>query len=96
MAENLSKDPIRVIRENSGPEGSLDSTSRINYSRVYTVENWVRVMNIGIVHKDSIASLQRNSLIYQGGPLEKPQKRRDKDRYRSSLRKDKIENANRS
>jgi hypothetical protein len=70
--EELSKDPIRVNSEQKGPEGQLEPASRLNYSKIYTVEHYVRVLNIGMVDKDSLASLQRNSMISRGTPAEKP------------------------
>jgi hypothetical protein len=63
--ENLSKNPIRVTSEQNGPEGVLNPASRINYSKIYTVEDYVRVLNIGVVHADSIETLRRSSLLYQ-------------------------------
>jgi len=58
VAENLTKDPIRVESTQMGPEGDLGTMSRLNYSKIYTVENYVRVLNIGMAHKDSLESLQ--------------------------------------
>jgi Family of unknown function (DUF6590) len=63
VAENLIKDPIRVVSEQRDREGSLDPTSRIHYAKIYTVEKDVRVLNIGMVHKNSIASLLYNSSL---------------------------------
>ncbi|PQE06561.1 camk kinase protein [Rutstroemia sp. NJR-2017a WRK4] len=56
-SENIFKDPIRVVPEQSGREGELDERSRINYTKVYTVEHGVRVLNIGIVDKRSMVAL---------------------------------------
>jgi len=50
-----------VRREQSGPEGDLGSLSRINYSKIYTVENYVRVLNIGMVTETSLPALTYNS-----------------------------------
>lgn len=72
IKEALSKDPIKVRREQDGPEGDLGKLSRINYSKIYTVENYVRVLNIGMVDRDSLPSLERNSMIYRATPAEKP------------------------
>ena len=58
--------------EQEGSEGQLEPESRLNYSKIYTVENYVRVLNIGMVDKDSLASLRRNSMISRGTPAEKP------------------------
>ncbi|KAH7348831.1 hypothetical protein BKA65DRAFT_268549 [Rhexocercosporidium sp. MPI-PUGE-AT-0058] len=61
--EELHKDPIRVIREGKDDDQDLSITSRLNYSKIYTVENYVRVLNIGIVHPNFMESLAQNSLI---------------------------------
>jgi hypothetical protein len=70
--EELDKDPIKVRSEQKGPEGQLEPESRLNYSKIYTVENYVRVLNIGMVDKDSLPSLWSNSMIYRDTPAEKP------------------------
>lgn len=57
MREALTKDPIRVVSELKGPDGDLGSRSRINYAKLYTVEKYVRILNIGKVHDDSMESL---------------------------------------
>jgi len=73
VQENLIKDPIRVRREQRGPEGDLGVTSRINYSKIYTVENYVRVLNIGMVHPNSMQSLINNSYLKEvHDPPERP------------------------
>ena len=59
--EDLTKDPIRVISEQKGPEGTLSPLSRINYNKIYSVDMDVRVLNIGMVSKESLPSLQANS-----------------------------------
>ncbi|TVY85290.1 hypothetical protein LSUE1_G001296 [Lachnellula suecica] len=66
IKENLSKDPIKVRREQNGPEGDLGVYSRLNYSKIYTVENFVRVLNIGMVEKDvsNSGSLISNSKFH--------------------------------
>jgi hypothetical protein len=63
VRENLFKDPIKVKREHNGPEGDLGVLSRLNYSKIYTVENYVRVLNIGMVAEESLHSLLANSFI---------------------------------
>ncbi len=73
MAENLVKDPIRVVSEQDAPEGDLGDASRINYSRTYTVEKNVRVLNIGMVHANSLPALAANSLVKSQG-IQKPLK----------------------
>jgi hypothetical protein len=72
VKEDLSKDPIRVVREQTDAEGDLGTLSRINYSKIYTVENYVRVLNIGKVHDNSMQSLIDNSLVQRKDPPEKP------------------------
>lgn len=57
VREALTKDPIRVVRENPDADGDLGDFSRINYAKIYTVEKYVRVLNLGKVHDDSIESL---------------------------------------
>lgn len=59
-------------REQSGPEGDLDSFSRINFSKVYTVENNVRVLNIEMVTKECLSSLKYNSYINPSLELPEP------------------------
>ncbi|PVH81043.1 hypothetical protein DL98DRAFT_417452 [Cadophora sp. DSE1049] len=63
VKENLEKEPIRVINEQADEEGDLGAFSRINYSKIYTVEHYVRVLNIGKVHPMSMASLEKNSFF---------------------------------
>lgn len=63
VKENLPKEPIRVISEQAGEEGDLGALSRVNYAKIYTVEHYVRVLNIGKVHPNSMASLEQNSLF---------------------------------
>jgi hypothetical protein len=63
IRENLVRDPIKVRREQKGPEGDLGSLSRINYSKIYTVDNYVRVLTIGMVTKDSLPNLIYSSYI---------------------------------
>lgn len=92
VEEQLDKDPIKVRSEQRGPEGDLDPLSRLNYSKIYTVENFVRVLNIGIVEKQSLPSLWRNSMIFRDTPAEKPARypaRSDAGQHRGSKRKDK-------
>lgn len=61
--EDLVKDPIRVRSERKDGDGTLHDASRLNYSKIYTVENYVRVLNIGMVHENSMASLLSNCLV---------------------------------
>ncbi|PQE23492.1 pfs domain protein [Rutstroemia sp. NJR-2017a BVV2] len=71
VQEQLTKIPIRVVREQPDAEGNLDPKSRLNYSKIYTVEHYVRVLNIGMVHNNSMTSLV-NSCHYQR--VDPPQK----------------------
>ncbi|TEY62712.1 hypothetical protein BOTCAL_0158g00070 [Botryotinia calthae] len=65
--ENLVLDPIQVESERSHePEGSLHPLSRLNYSKVYSVEHYVRVLNIGMVAATSIDTFLRQSGWSQG------------------------------
>jgi hypothetical protein len=73
VRENLSKDPIKVRREQEGPEGDLGAYSRLNYSKIYTIENYVRVLKIGMVEKDWLPSLNANSYVRTPSqPIQKP------------------------
>jgi len=60
VAENLTNDPIKVRRDEQGPEGDLGTASRINYSNIYTIEHYVKVLNIGMVEDDSLSALCHN------------------------------------
>ena len=46
----LSKKPVRVVLDNAGEK--LRKESRVNYSKIYTVEHNVKVCFIGKIHKD--------------------------------------------
>lgn len=74
MRENLRKDPIKVKSEQSGPDGDLGTSSRLNYSKIYTVEHYVRVRNIGMVDKSSIEALKKSSFVKPKDSPEKPRK----------------------
>jgi hypothetical protein len=50
----LFKKPIRV--DNSPAREKLSKESRVNYSKVYTVEHNAKVCFIGNIHKDSEAA----------------------------------------
>ncbi len=63
--EDLTKVPIRVVREQESEEGDLGQHARINFSKIYTVENYVRVLNIGMVHSSSMDSLIQYARIKQ-------------------------------
>jgi hypothetical protein len=51
----LIKEPIAV--EKASSEQKLDPMSRINYHKVYTIEYNVKVMNVGLVTRDSLVAL---------------------------------------
>ncbi|TVY30732.1 hypothetical protein LHYA1_G000398 [Lachnellula hyalina] len=75
VKENLSKDPIRVRSEQKDIEGDLGACSRLNYSKIYTVEHYIRVLNIGMVESNWIPSLTANSYVTSSTtPVEKPTK----------------------
>jgi hypothetical protein len=59
--EELVWDPIRVNSEQKSPEGTLSPLSRVNFSKIYTVEKDIRVLNIGVVSKECIPTLEANS-----------------------------------
>ncbi|KAF5874234.1 putative heterokaryon incompatibility protein [Botrytis fragariae] len=59
--ENLILDAIQVNSERTDALGVLNPLSRLNYSKVYTVEHYVRVLNIGMVASNSIATLLEQS-----------------------------------
>lgn len=95
MKENLSKDPIRVRREQNGPEGDLGAFSRLNYVKIYTVENTVRVLNIGMVEHNWIPTLMANSIVRPADtPVGKPEKWPTNESNRSS--KGKVKDGRRS
>ncbi|PVH78966.1 hypothetical protein DL98DRAFT_560926 [Cadophora sp. DSE1049] len=70
VKEYLPKEPIRVISEQAGEEGDLGELSRVNYAKIYTVEHYVRVLNIGKVHPMSMASLEKNCMFIR--PADEP------------------------
>jgi hypothetical protein len=75
VSENLTKSPIKVVREQQGPEGDLGTKARINYSKIYTVENYVRVLNIGVVDDESLPNLMQNSFVKpRETPIERPRR----------------------
>lgn len=69
--EDLCKDPIKVKREGSGPECRLHNLSRINYGKVYTVEHYTKVLNIGMVDTNSMHTLHENSPVKSSKASEK-------------------------
>ncbi|APA05264.1 hypothetical protein sscle_01g000340 [Sclerotinia sclerotiorum 1980 UF-70] len=93
--ENLILDPIRVMSESSDREGELNKFSRLNYSKVYTVEHYVRVLNIGKVARESM-----NSLSYgynqSASPVSSQRPRRHRppanSSYQSSSRRSRYHN----
>ena len=85
VVEDLEKDPIQVVSEETYKEAHLLPASRLNYSKIYTVENYVRVLNIGMVHRNSIPSLLENSFVRSDieppqGPLNHPPRAEEKGR----------------
>jgi hypothetical protein len=55
--EQLDKGPIEVKVEN--PEVTIDTMSRINFAKPYTVEHNIKVRNIGRVVGSSVGLLDR-------------------------------------
>ncbi|TAQ83129.1 hypothetical protein B7494_g8547 [Chlorociboria aeruginascens] len=80
--ENLNKDPIRVISEEHGEDGQLEPKSRLNYGKVYTIEHNVRVLNIGMVHEESLPTLKINCNWKRADPVEKPRHRNPQKEHR--------------
>lgn len=60
--EELMRDPIRVISERpvGEKEGDLGEKSRVNLSKIYTVEFGSRVLNIGVVSESHLELLTNN------------------------------------
>jgi hypothetical protein len=54
--EQLIKRPVRM--DPSRPEEKLDSKSRVNYAKVYTIEHNTKVCFIGKIHSDSRATFE--------------------------------------
>lgn len=50
----ISHRPVRVDMDDA--QEKLSPESRVNYSKVYTVEHNVKVYFIGKIHKDSVAT----------------------------------------
>lgn len=55
--EQLVIDPIKVTGGREYPEGQLHPLSRINFTKLYTVEKDVRVLNIGIINDQHSLSI---------------------------------------
>ncbi|PQE16489.1 heterokaryon incompatibility protein [Rutstroemia sp. NJR-2017a BBW] len=67
VTEQLLKDPIKVNSERTDKDGTLHERSRINYTKTYTVEKEVRVLNIGMVDKKSMVALMEASPFKYSG-----------------------------
>lgn len=52
---DITKRPIKVNA--ASPDQKLDKMSRLNFSRVHTVNHYVKAMNVGMVHRDSMPYL---------------------------------------
>jgi hypothetical protein len=52
---DIIKRPIKV--KPASPDQKLDRMSRLNFSRVHTVNHYVKAMNVGMVHEDSMPYL---------------------------------------
>ncbi|KAM3068655.1 hypothetical protein ACMFMG_011178 [Clarireedia jacksonii] len=88
VTEQLTKLPIKVNSEESYPEAQLDPKSRLNYSKIYTVEHYVRVLNIGMVHQDSMPSLCYNCPFKRTEPSERPKPHPPRANHPKKHRKD--------
>jgi hypothetical protein len=51
--KKLLKKAVRVT--GTSPKDKLDKASRVNYSKIYTIEHNLKVCFIGEIHKDSEA-----------------------------------------
>jgi hypothetical protein len=71
-SEKLLKDSIKVNSDSTEKECMLDERSRINYTKTYTVEKDVRVLNIGKVDKRSLNALRQASPFKESLPNFKP------------------------
>jgi hypothetical protein len=56
--QKLRKKPIRVVPRT--PRDHLDPLSRLNYTKIYTIEYNVKVCFVGTVHKESLNHLKRD------------------------------------
>lgn len=86
--ERLRKDPIKVDKAPNVED--LHPLSRLNYSKIYTVEHYVEVVDIGMVAKDCLASLKASCYLLSNlAPPEPPQRsasgpsRQQRDKKRS-------------
>ena len=106
IKENLTKDPIRVRKHDPSTDCDLDVMSRLNYSKIYTVEKDLRVLNIGMVQ--NIPSLLASSHVNRKTPVGKPRpqssrsdskkderKPKDKDRGKDNSRSKEKESGRR-
>lgn len=55
LEDRMIKRPIAVNASN--PRQRLDRMSRVNFLKVYTVEHYVKVMDVGVVARDSMPYL---------------------------------------
>lgn len=49
----------------------LDPLSRLNYSKIYTIEKWARICEVGMVHPDFLDSLLDDSHLKDSGSIER-------------------------
>lgn len=59
--ERLSLSPIKITREQEGPEGQLTPQSRINFAKLYTIEMYTQVLNVGKVSPNFINTLTEHA-----------------------------------
>jgi hypothetical protein len=61
--DDIIKKPIKVVA--ASPDQKLDRMSRLNFSRVHIANHYVKAMNIGMVHEDSLPNLTGYYFQYQ-------------------------------
>lgn len=80
--QKLRKKPVRV--NNFSEKDKLAPESRVNYSKLYTIEHNFRVSFIGKIHEDSKAIFfTQVKKIFEGSDEEEEEKKTKKDRKRA-------------
>lgn len=72
--EKLKIPPIKVVSERppSDRDGDLGLVSRINFSKVYTVEIYARVLNVGMIHPDHLEVFSKYASESREEPAQPP------------------------
>jgi hypothetical protein len=91
--EDLGKDPIKVNRDRSSEETHLSPSSRLNYSKVYTVYKDYRILNIGMV--ENLSSLLASSHVQRNTPIGKSRSSSSRSGAKKGGRKDKDKDTDR-